>query len=148
MGDMVGVRDEWSEDPGQSFGNRVDPLESRIEELGETQEILSGPGGMGADAGDILRRRPNLVRRDEIPLQRVEEVVIVLVVRLALQLEVEVEFRTQPLHEHPAVSGKDPVRHISHEHDVRPAWGWGDRLQGVGVLWCVTLRGIREINGC
>ena len=121
MGDVVGLGYERPEDPGQSFGDRVDPLEVGVQELREPKEIMAGPGGVGADAGDILGRRADLVLRNEVPLQRVDEVVIRLVVGLALKLEVEVELRTQSIHEHLAVAREDPVRHIGHEQDPRAA---------------------------
>ena len=132
MGDVIGLGYERLEDPGQSLRDRVNPLEVGVQELGEPEEVLSGPRGVGADAGDILGRRTDLVLGNEIPLQRVDEVVIRLIVGLALKLEVEVELRSQSIHEHLAVAREDPVRHIGHEHDPRAAGRRGIGRKRIG----------------
>ena len=119
MGDVIGLGYERPEDPGQSLGDRVNPLEVGVQELCEPEEVMPGPRGVGADAGDILGRRADLVLGNEVPFQRVDEVVIRLVIGLALKLELEIELGPQSLHEHLAVAREDPVRHIGHEHDPR-----------------------------
>ncbi len=76
------------------------------------------PGGVRSDTGDVLCWGADLRHGDEIPLEREEHIVVLLVIRLTLELEIEVELITQAVHEDFAVPSKDPIRHIGHEQNA------------------------------
>ena len=82
---------------------------------------------MRANTRDVLQGIANLFSLDQVPFQRVNEIVIIFIEELVLETESKIEVIVQILMQGSGVALEDPVRHISNHQNARSS---GLRLGG------------------